>query len=182
MSPPLRRFPSGHNKAGRSQPSRPTTRQVLPRPSICDGRPPLAKREPGIDAARHGCDRAVDFIRVIGNVALRKRARRHLRTPAGGNAIVRTALGRDIRVIQMSPSASSARRRSARSLSRNAIARPRPNRKRARRRLQASGAGSRTRLVHMQRPTCSPAACFSVRGGWLGSSEIVRLGDWYCVC
>jgi hypothetical protein len=28
---------------------------------------------PGVDAARRGCDRAVDFVRLIGNVALRSR-------------------------------------------------------------------------------------------------------------
>jgi hypothetical protein len=59
----------------------------------------LGRRSEGraIDAARRKYDRPVDFVRVIGNVALRKRARRHLQRAAGANAIVRPAPGRDDR-------------------------------------------------------------------------------------
>jgi hypothetical protein len=54
---------------------------------------------PAPDSGRRGrareCLRAGEVVRVIGDVALRKRARRHLRRPAAATAIVRPALGHD---------------------------------------------------------------------------------------
>jgi hypothetical protein len=88
-----------HEAPGLDDPGRGKT---VVRPSARDVSPRGRSARPSVDAARRGCDRAVDFVRVIGNVA-HARARRDA-TRRDGEAITRTAVAGRVETGRKQPS------------------------------------------------------------------------------